>query len=711
MARLAGRSHDLGKTQDAFQRRLAGSPEKVEHSLLGAKLWLAREPRSPAAEALALVIAGHHMGLPNHGSVEAGDRPSKSLRERLQKPVDLHAAVGRLPEGFLDLPLPELLAWLTPTLGRRPTATAKEALARKRELWIRFLFSALVDADFLDTERFFRGDRREQVPTFPAVAELRRRLDAHVDGLAASARAKENAEGTPGAVNRVRAEVLAACRDSADRDPGLFSLTVPTGGGKTLASMSFALRHAERHGLRRVIVAIPYTSILEQNAGVFAEALGRGNVVEHHSSFEDEKLAKEDDEVRKRHELAAENWDAPVVVTTNVQLFESLFSNRTSRCRKLHNIARSVIILDEAQTVPPHLLAPILDVLRQLVSGFGCSVVVSTATQPAWRERLGFPGGVEHVREIAPEPTRLARTLARYRTEWRIDKEATWPDLANELATFEQVLCVVHRRADARELAERLMERTGDGGVIHLSATMCGAHRDEVLTEIRRRLKHGEPCRVISTQLVEAGVDVDFPIVFRALAGLDSLIQAAGRCNREGTGPMGRFVVFRAPTRPPKGAPRRGLEILEAMLVHGDRPVDPHDPADVERYFRSFYAVNTADPEGIQPARAARKFATTAKTFRMIEDDWSRPVAVPWGHGRALVEALESPGAKRKEILRKLQRFTVNAPKQQVDAWLQQGVARTVDEVVVTLSDPVGDLYTNLFGLIGSSEPDIPPPR
>ncbi|MCG8461492.1 MAG: CRISPR-associated endonuclease Cas3'', partial [Holophagales bacterium] len=441
-ARVAGWLHDLGKAQDPFQRRLRGDPRRVEHSIHGALRIreLARSrPRAEGlvADILAAVIAGHHSGLPNARASEPGDRPSRSLRERLAGAVETEVApmVASLGDALPALELPPLPPFLRGRSSR--PRSERERQVRRLELWQRMLFSALVDADFLDTEAFYQGGERERlVRSFAAVPELRQRLDRHVDALATAARAS----GPASKVNRLRAEILEACRSAASGPPGVFSLTVPTGGGKTLAGMSFALRHAEAHGLRRVVVAIPFTSILEQNADVYAEALGRENVIEHHSAFEPRSLGEETDELRRRHELAAENWDAPVVVTTNVQLFESLFANRPSRCRKLHNLARSVILLDEAQTVPPELLAPILEVLQDLVENYGVSVVLATATPPAFARRPGRNLGLPEVREIVSDRGALARDLLRYRVEWRHEAPVDWPDLARELAELEQVL-------------------------------------------------------------------------------------------------------------------------------------------------------------------------------------------------------------------------------------------------------------------------------
>jgi len=352
-----------------------------------------------------------------------------------------------------------------------------------------------------------------------------------------------SADKTP--VNALRHEILTACRAAAKLEPGHFSLTVPTGGGKTLSSLAFALEHAVKHNLRRVIYVIPYTSIIEQNADVFKETVGDDQVIEHHSNLD------EDDSTSKAR-LSAENWDAPIIVTTSVQFFESFFAAKPSRCRKLHNIIGSVVVLDEAQLVPVEYLAPILQTMDLLNRRYRISFVISTATQPAFESREGFKGlPMNSVREIISDIPRLYANLKRVEVEipqnWV--KTTRWEELATELLKEEQVLCVVSDRKSCRNL-HKLMPI----GTYHLSALMCGQHRSKIITEIKQKLKEGAPVRVISTQLVEAGVDIDFPVVYRALAGLDSIAQAAGRCNREGKlTEKGRVVVFVPPKKSPPG--------------------------------------------------------------------------------------------------------------------------------------------------------------
>jgi CRISPR-associated endonuclease/helicase Cas3 len=689
--RLAGLWHDLGKYRPEFQAYLRGERPSAEHAVHGALLAQEEEKRLGKRGALlplAFVIAGHHTGLAN--LVAGGEGlPRTPLASRLkEKRPLLDPLIPHLPEKLRRVDLPTLPDRLLPR--RKLRRTEKEDLHRTLELWTRFLFSALVDADFLDTERFLRGDERRRLTVgFDDLPNLRRRLDRHVDELAAGA--------PPTGVNRVRAEVLAACRRKAEEPPGLFSLSVPTGGGKTLASMSFALRHAEEHALRRVIAVIPYTSIIEQNAAVYRRALGARNVIEHHSNLDP---AKEN----RRNKLASENWDAPVIVTTAVQFFESCFANRSSRCRKLHNVARSTILLDEAQTLPPELLSPILELLRELRDHYGCTVLLSTATQPALQKRddegRGLDDGLEGVREIVDDPENLARRLRRFDVEWP-DPESepvSWPALAAELRDHERVLAVVHRRRDARELARLLPEE----GLFHLSALMCAAHRAKVLAEVLAALKEtGKRCRLVSTQLIEAGVDVDFPVVYRALGGLDSVIQAGGRCNREGAPDPGRLVVFRAPTPPPPGTPKMGLESTTSLLKHGGGHVDVEDPKQVTAYFDTLYAKKDRDQRGIQPERAQLNFATVAHRFRLIED-YHRPVLVPYGEAAKRLERFRAH--PDRDTLRALQPYLVNVSQREIEQLRNDAALDEVHDTVLALMPGYQHLYHPRYGLVLDEE-------
>ena len=684
--RLAGLWHDLGKFQDEFQKRLEGETGAVPHAAVGAlhAHSVGRELGLP----IAFVIAGHHSGLPNLSAHEP-HQPTplmQQLRQHRERYRGVHAAAST------QLTRPEFPAWPDRFTGR------DEMTRRSLEFWIRFVFSALVDADFLDTEEFFeKGKRTEATLGFDAIPALRERLDRGLGEVAAKAE--------PTKVNTMRSEVLGACRAAASRPPGSFSLTVPTGGGKTLSAMAFALHHAERHGLRRVVAVIPYTSIIEQNAAVYRGILGDHNVIEHHSNLDPETETS-------RNKLASENWDAPIIVTTGVQFFESLFANRSSRCRKLHNLSRSVVLLDEAQMFPPGFLLAILDGLRELVTNFGCSIVLSTATQPALTRRDSLPQGLEDVHEIIPDPARLFGELERVDIRWpsgdlggdSTGGPAEWSDLAKELAGHDQVLAIVHRRKDARDLANHLPAE----GTYHLSALMCPRHRTEVLARAQEALARGETCRLVSTQLVEAGVDIDFPVVYRAFGGLDSVAQAAGRCNREGRLDRGQLIIFEAPTPPPRGTPKRGLETLTSMLEGRASPLRITDPAEFETYFRRLYFAEDLDVRGVQAEREQLSFANVAQKFEMIQDWASRPVVVPYGDAESRVAALRSEGPSRK-TLRALQPYSVNIYSDEYEALMGSGALETIGEAVQVLTTPYADLYKERFGLVVEETPMADP--
>ncbi|WP_245588471.1 CRISPR-associated helicase Cas3' [Desulfocurvus vexinensis] len=478
---------------------------------------------------------------------------------------------------------------------------------------------------------------------------------------------------------------------------------MPTGGGKTLSSLAFALRHAALYGLRRVIYVIPYMSIIEQNARVFREVLGDEAVVEHHSTFTPGSLGQamdEDSPSYRRARLASENWDAPVVVTTNVQFFESLFADRSSRCRKLHNVAGSVVVLDEAQMLPVEYLRPCLEALRELTANYGTSVVLCTATQPALSTSPSFPDGLDGVREIVTGLDGIEEAFDRVELEdaGTLSTEA----LAQALAGERQTLCIVNTRSRAAELFALLRERPG---ARHLSARMCPAHRSLVLDGIRADLAAGRPCLTVSTQLVEAGVDVDFPLVYRELAGLDSIAQAAGRCNREGLLGEGRRGLTRV-FRHEAGLPRMFRPAADSAQSTLRRFEDaPFSARAVRDYFANYYwrRVERLDSKGILAALSADvdrlnfPFRDVAQAFRLIENDML-PVIVPWGDaGEALVEELrhvQFPGS----VLRRLQRFTVQVYRHEFRQLDAQGALEIVDESYAVLVRP--ESYRDDLGLV-----------
>ena len=694
VGRVAGLLHDLGKYTQGFQDRLAGSRKRVNHSTAGAKVAVERYP-GPLGKMLAFCIAGHHAGLANGVNGEQTTALEDRLDEQVPGPDPIWEQEIALPAGLQS-----------PRLKPRDRDTAGFCAA----FFIRMLFSALVDADYLDTEDYFAGLEGETKPRgqHPALGELRERLNTYLDQLVAGAEV--------GSVNDLRQEVLAHVRGKAAESPGLFTLTVPTGGGKTLASLAFALDHARLHGLARVIYVIPYMSIIEQTAAVFRKALQGGDtvepdfVIEHHSTFDEERIGRR--EARDKLRLAMENWDAPIIVTTAVQFFESLFSNRPSRCRKLHNIANSVVILDEAQTLPLQYLRPCVAALDELARNWRTSVVLCTATQPALAQSNGFAGGFEDVRELAQEPKRLYRTLKRTRVrhEGQLDDTA----LAERLHEPPQALCIVNTRRHARELYERMADAEG---AAHLTTLMCARHRRERLDDVRERLRNGAPVRLIATSLVEAGVDLDFRVVWRAEAGLESIIQAAGRCNREGRAEMGDVFVFKPSDeeghKPPPEIGQFADAARGVMWSHSD---DPMSLDAINDYFRKLYWLkgdDALDAKDIlrllrEPGRSLDfPFETIAREFRLIETAMV-PVIVPWAGtdgrddtAKRLVEMLrwiERPGG----LARQLQPYVVQVPPQVRIALLSAGAVEAVRETdfeqqFVVLGNM--DLYRSETGL------------
>ncbi|MBC7618819.1 MAG: DEAD/DEAH box helicase [Candidatus Saccharibacteria bacterium] len=566
------------------------------------------------------------------------------------------------------------------------------------------LFSCLVDADFLDTKAHFDAGKPARRDGFPTLDQMRLALDAHMIAMVASA--------TPSEVNTLRADILRQCREKAALPVGFYSFTVPTGGGKTLSSLAFALNHAQAHSKRRVIYAIPYTSIIEQTADVFRDVfktLGDEVLIEHHSQAD---AADRDETARSR--LACENWDAPLVVTTNVQLFESLFAAKTSRCRKLHNIVNSIIVLDEAQQLPPEFLQPILDALNLLVKHYGVTVVLCTATQPAlnstdYFDKSNNMRGLDNVREIIDHPDALFDALKRVKvelpTDWNIS--TPWDEVAEKIAVEDCVLAIVSTRKAAREL-HRLLPP----GTLHLSALMCGAHRKVVIDQIKARLiakRNGldlQPLRVASTQLVEAGVDIDFPVVYRALAGLDSIAQAAGRCNREGRlEDQGRVVVFVPPEPPPMGHLRKAAQACVSTL-HGQQ-ADPLARALFATYFRDFYSKVGLDGKKIvpmlkvEPKTLGVQFRTAADAFRLIDDKDSATVVVRYAkHSDEIEKLLGMLAAKgpTRWLMRSLQRYTVGIHKRMTDKMLEQG-SLTLPMPGLYVQVNADNLYDPLLGL------------
>lgn len=694
----AGLLHDLGKCSSEFQHYLRDqNPQRRcrggDHASCGAQ-W-AWEQWGPPGKLLAACIAGHHGGLPN-----GYDHSDSDLRNRLMRRV--HRCT------------PEDIGLQIAQPGGLPMGTAPPAFSIP--FFVRMLYSCLVDADFLDTERFLNPAQYQARAGWAPLSELAARFFPRLEAMTTRAHRQH-----PSRVNTLRAQVLEDCLAATALPPGLFTLTVPTGGGKTLSSMAFALRHALTNGLRRIVYVIPYTSIIEQNADVLREFLGHDDaVLEHHSAYE--LNAVDEDELTasyaaaRRHRLAAENWDAHVIATTAVQFFESLFAHNPSRCRKLHALAKSVIILDEAQMLPPPLLRPCLAALQELARHYGASIVLCTATQPALLKREDFRHGFppHQVREIVRNLDALHRDLRRTRLEWA--GELSDDALEVRLAPHPQALLIVNTRSRARGLFRKLSHREG---CRHLSATMTPIHRSRVLDEIRQRLREEQPCLVISTSLIECGVDADFPTVFRELTGLDSVAQAAGRCNREGrSAEPGVVVLFRPEAGLSKhGDVRQRAAITEEVLrLHSE---DPFSPSAVEHYFRQLFwskgdelldqhRILTMLQQGLSSQTPLEfPFKTIGEKFRFMDDVMESVVVALDDESRTLVKRLEFaefPGP----ILRQLQRHTVQVHRQEFQVLAKAGALRLVGDGVAVLDND--HLYFEDVGL-DSTDPTYRHPK
>jgi CRISPR-associated endonuclease/helicase Cas3 len=654
LVQIAAYLHDIGKYSDAFQKRLEGSLIRVDHSTAGAKVLVEElfpkgSKQHTVATMLAYCIAGHHTGLPDYGDATDVNNQG-TLQSRLATPLEDFSAY----KTELDLSQIKLPAYLR----IRPW---RQGGLFSYSFFTRMLYSALVDADFIETETYMNGGKKPRggYASIEAITQL------FNDQLT-----KFNNPTTD--INRKRTETLRSCIIKSELDQGFFTLTVPTGGGKTLASMAFALNHAVKHRLRRIIYVIPYTSIIEQNAAVFKEYLGDENVLEHHSNFDWEQFKHTsqkqygDDATRdaiQKLRLVAQNWDIPIVVTTNVQFFESLFANKSSRCRKLHNIAKSVVIFDEAQMIPVEFLKPCMAAIRELVWNYGVSSVFCTATQPS----LECFFEDETFTELAPNPTDL------YALYKRVDvtNEGTLDDatLIGRMTETEQALCIVNTRKHAKGLFSMLSKRVPEDDVFHLSTLMCPVHRKATIDTIRGRLREGKPCYVISTQIMEAGIDVDFPSGFRAMAGLDSIIQAAGRVNREAKRSGGsKLLVFEPDSIFVKRIPgyiRQGADIVRGIFRDYDDPVSLEA---IQAYFDLLYTLQgekALDAHRIlqyfnKGTRALDfDFKTAAEKFKFIEDN-TFPVLIPYDNeANRLVDLLKCVD-NPVSLMKRLQRYTVN---------------------------------------------------
>jgi len=633
LPKIAGLFHDLGKYSKEFQNRIINQGQKVDHATAGAQFVYEKYGKQ-IGKLMSYAIAGHHSGLPNGNENEISD-----LKNRLSKKIcvyenNIDFSIEKYDFNEKDSPFEKL--------------KDKDIDGFELSFFIRMIFSCVVDADFLDTEKFMDEEKFLQRQGYLSVYELKEKLDNYL---------KQFSEPVE-KINIVRNKVLNDCLDAAENDSGLFSLTVPTGGGKTFSSLAFALKHAIRNNQKRIIYVIPYTSIIEQNAEEMRKIFGEHAVLEHHSNIENESNLNTTAENR-RAKLATENWDAPIIVTTNVQFFESLFSYRTSRCRKLHNIANSVIIFDEAQMFPVDFLQPCLRTISSLSKCYNSTIVLCTATQPALTKKT-LKSGLEDVTEIISDPGMLYEDLKRVNVTL-LDKDVTTDLLVEQLSKHKKVLCIVSTKKLALEIYNKMSELDN---VYHLSSLMCPEHRSEIIKQIKDDLKNKsiKTCRVISTQLIEAGVDIDFPVVYRAIAGVDSIAQAAGRCNREGKLKFGKVNVFFPENGTPPGFLRKGAETAEIVLGHHE---DILSLDSVEEYFTRLYLDSKTDKfEIIKELKSGDStldfpFRKIAEQFQLIRND-TITIIIPFdSEGEKRVDALRDSFAETRDLLRSLQRYSV----------------------------------------------------
>lgn len=696
-AKHAGLLHDLGKYCAEFMARLQGSSQRVDHATAGAKV--AVERWGEFGKLLAFCIAGHHAGLAN--GVDGGEGRS-TLKDRLE----LHHGKNGLP--ILDEVWKQEIK-LIEKLDFQLIPSIQSRVGFQVAFFTRMIFSCLIDADRTDTSHYYEAlnGSKAEPKSYPSLLQLKTKLFERLSEFEKSLEKNDTAS-----INHLRQHILQHSIEQAKLEPGLFSLTVPTGGGKTYTSMAFALEHALSHQVshqfRRIIYVIPFTSIIEQNAKVFKDTFQEyaDAVIEHHSAFDATKLPNNNAKDTLRQ--AMETWDAPVIVTTAVQFFESLFSDKPSQCRKLHNIAGSVIILDEAQTLPLHLLRPTMATIDELARNYKCSVVLCTATQPALDKEKGFVNGFENVREVAPKHAPSGQTLfeALKRVQIKPVGVKTDDELVQELTAREQVLVIVNNRRHARSLYEKIQCLDG---ARHLTTLMCAKHRTQVLEKVRLDLKAGRPCRLISTSLIEAGVDVDFPCVMRAEAGLDSIAQAAGRCNREGKRSFDDSEVFVFQSPDWKAPPE--LEKLSGNMreVIRNHEGDLLAPEALTMYFQGVYwskgkeldSKNLMVSHSNHLPKLSFPFQNIARDYSMI-DAHLKPLIIEFDdEATSLIESLklaESVGG----IARQLQRYLVQIPDKGFKELHQSGAIQTIepekfgDQFWVLINK---DLYNDVAGL------------
>lgn len=698
---LLGYLHDIGKYSEMFQRRIHGENILVGHARAGAheceRLYRASKGRNVVYRLMGMAICGHHSGLMDFGD----DAQVGSYYTKITNTADVEAYDAWLSE------IPALTSLVSQNWNMKCRTPIDKTEDNKRksagfmlQLYGRFLFSCLVDADRTDAQNFPRGEADRLMHGRASITELKMMFDDQMDAFA------ENAEKTE--LNQIRNEILSDCLKAAEVEKGFFSLTVPTGGGKTRSSMAFALHHAARYGQERVIYAIPFTSIIEQNADVFAGIFGRENILEHHSNFESpgKKEGEYATEEELKLKLAKENWHEPIIVTTNVQFFESLFSHKPSKVRKLHHIANSVIILDEVQSIPNQYVRPCMEALHELVENYGCTVVLCSATQPEFEKNKLFLAKTvvrEIIGQVEPLFSILRRTTEVYLGTQTID------EIAAKMRTEAQALCIVNTKKHARDLFQLLKE---EENVFHLSTNMYPRHRKEILQKVKAFLKQELPCKVISTQLIEAGVDIDFPTVYRSTTGIDSIVQAAGRCNREGKRPTGMVYVF----QPEEKYIGKGYLALTAelgrMIATGHENFLHLDA--VSQYFHRLFDMTKQNLDQGEIMRTCANAVTKTDNLRIPYEEISRNFKFIENQGYSIVIEADAEVSANLQaakyakslsaILKKLSPYTVNVKGYELIKLQEQGAVNQITEGVYVLANK--SLYDQAYGLVLSSTDD-----
>ena len=671
-AYICGLMHDLGKYSKDFQKKIINnSNTRVDHSTAGA--IEINKKVDLFGKLLAYCIAGHHGGLPDGGN-KSDTAIEVTLNGRLKR-------IKQLPDYSYfekEINIAEFLPVNIPNI--KPLNKGGFSLA----FYIRMLYSCLVDADFLDTEAFINSNKVDRSVNYDYEL-FNKKLSNYIEKF-------NNKERE---INKKRAEILNDCIEKSKHQKGLYTLTVPTGGGKTISSLAFAINHVLEHGMDRIIYVIPYTSIIEQTGKIFKDILGYQNVLEHHSNFD---FKDDEDLISYKLKLSSENWDIPIVVTTNVQFFESLFSNKSSRCRKLHNIANSVIIFDEAQMIPTQFLTPCLMSISELVKSYRSTCVLCSATQPSLKDK--FPKELT-INEVCEDTEVLYEFFRRTKVVNRGKMEVF--QIAEELNDCKQALCIVNSKKHAIEIYSKLRSR----GAFHLSTRMCPKHRNEVFKKIKRRLKAGLPCKVVSTQLIEAGVDVDFPLVYRSMAGIDSIVQAGGRCNREGNLEVGIVNVFEPESIFTKNMPstiKRPIEVAKSIMARFE---DIFSPEAIKLYFEELYTFEGEEgldinnifnemEKGADGCNFNFNFKQIASKFKLIDENTIPIIVGIDKSAEDLINKLRFIDGY-KSILRAIQPYTVNVYENEFNKMHGANMIEVINDGIYVLRDI--NMYKKKTGL------------